>query len=65
MPLFKSFIALRTGAIRRAAVEKDMSPITYECFVNELDTGDSFTTTLVDILVKVSGIVLIQPHITC
>ncbi|KAF9057877.1 hypothetical protein BJ165DRAFT_86297 [Panaeolus papilionaceus] len=44
--------SLVTGAIRRAAVEKDMSPITYECFVNELDTGDSFTTTLVDILVK-------------
>ncbi|KAF8969342.1 hypothetical protein BDZ97DRAFT_1795167 [Flammula alnicola] len=42
---------LVSGSIRRAAVEKEPS-ITYEDFVNELDTGDSFTTSLVDILVK-------------
>jgi hypothetical protein len=34
------------------AVEKEPS-ITYESFVIELDTGDSFTLSLVDILVKV------------
>lgn len=28
--------------------------ISYENFVNELDLGDSFTTSLIDILVKVS-----------
>ncbi|PPR02649.1 hypothetical protein CVT24_002132 [Panaeolus cyanescens] len=44
--------SLVTGAIRRAAVEKDIQPMTYECFVKELDTGDSFTTTIIDILVK-------------
>ncbi|KAL9713103.1 hypothetical protein Ac2012v2_004344 [Leucoagaricus gongylophorus] len=43
--------ALITGAINRAAVEKETT-ITYDEFVNELDTGDSFTTSLVDILVK-------------
>ncbi|KAF9450663.1 hypothetical protein P691DRAFT_451507 [Macrolepiota fuliginosa MF-IS2] len=43
--------ALITGAINRAAVEKEPT-ITYEEFVNELDTGDAFTTSLVDILVK-------------
>lgn len=42
----------RTGAINRAAVEKEPT-ITYEDFVNELDTGDAFTTSLIDILVKV------------
>lgn len=42
-----------SGAIRRMAVEKEPS-ISYESFVNELDTGDSFTLSLVDILVKVS-----------
>jgi hypothetical protein len=41
-----------SGAIRRMAVEKEPS-ISYESFVNELDTGDSFTLSLVDILVKV------------
>lgn len=43
--------ALITGAINRAAVEKEPT-ITYDNFVHELDTGDSFTTSLVDILVK-------------
>lgn len=43
--------SLVTGAIRRAAVEKEPT-ISYENFVNELDLGDSFTTSLIDILVK-------------
>lgn len=43
----------RSGAIRRASVEKELY-ISYENFVNELDTGDSFTASLVDILVKVT-----------
>lgn len=43
------------GAISRASLEKDEAPtISYESFVQDLDHGDSFTTTLVDILVKVS-----------
>ena len=42
----------RSGAIRRASVEKELC-ISYENFVNELDTGDSFTASLIDILVKV------------
>ena len=41
-----------SGAIRRVAVEKEPS-ISYESFVDELDIGDSFTLSLVDILVKV------------
>ena len=41
-----------SGDIRLIAVKKGPS-ISYECFVNELDTGDFFTLSLVDILVKV------------
>lgn len=41
-----------SGSIRRASVEKEAS-ISYENFVHELDTGDSFTATIIDILVKV------------
>ena len=48
----KKNIFYSSGAIRRMAVEKEPS-ISYESFVNELDTGDSFTLSLVDILVKV------------
>ena len=43
----------RSGAIKRSALEKTEPTINYESFVNELDTGDSFTTSLIDILVKV------------
>jgi len=43
--------SLVSGAINRAAVEKEPT-ITYQNFVNELDTGDSFTTSLIDILVR-------------
>jgi len=48
---------VRTGAIERAKLEQDepdaTPAITYERFVQDLDHGDSFTTTLVEILVKV------------
>ncbi|KAF9534168.1 hypothetical protein CPB83DRAFT_320389 [Crepidotus variabilis] len=44
---------LVSGAIRRVAVEREAtSTITYENFVADLDTGDSFTASLIDILVK-------------
>ncbi|KAF8165636.1 hypothetical protein B0H34DRAFT_743346 [Crassisporium funariophilum] len=49
--LHSKISSLVTGAIRRAAVEKEPS-ISYEHFVNELDSGDSFTASLLDILVK-------------
>ena len=44
----------RSGSIRRSAVEKGLS-ISYENFVNDLETGDSFTASLIDILVKVGS----------
>lgn len=34
-------------------VENESPSITYESFVEELDEGDAFTTTLIDVLVKV------------
>ncbi|EJF62351.1 hypothetical protein DICSQDRAFT_39920, partial [Dichomitus squalens LYAD-421 SS1] len=40
------------GAIKRMKVEQDDPSITYEAFVEELDEGDAFTATLVDVLVK-------------
>ncbi|KAJ3547116.1 hypothetical protein NMY22_g1772 [Coprinellus aureogranulatus] len=45
---------LVTGALRRAAIDNDtkVANMTYENFVRELDTGDAFTATLVEILVK-------------
>ncbi|PPQ68270.1 hypothetical protein CVT26_006186 [Gymnopilus dilepis] len=42
----------RSGAIRRASIEKDSNLLTYENFVTELDSGDAFTTSIIDILVK-------------
>jgi len=46
----------RSGAIKRSALEKTEPTINYESFVNELDTGDSFTTSIIDILVKVCSL---------
>ena len=46
-------IVYRQGAIKRMKVEQDAHTITYEAFVAELDEGDSFTTSLIDVLVKV------------
>lgn len=56
--LIKSFecVPNRAGSIKRSKLEKTDPSIHYEAFVEELDTGDSFTTSLVDILVKVSDI---------
>ena len=33
--------------------EQETATISYETFVEELDEGDSFTTSLIDVLVKV------------
>ncbi|KAF9567379.1 hypothetical protein CPC08DRAFT_814249 [Agrocybe pediades] len=49
--LHSKISSLVTGAIRRASVDKEPS-ISYENFVNELDIGDSFTASVIDILVK-------------
>ncbi|KAI0375913.1 hypothetical protein BV20DRAFT_959967 [Pilatotrama ljubarskyi] len=40
------------GAVKRINVEKEGPSISYEAFVEELDEGDSFTTSLIDVLVK-------------
>ncbi|TFK63541.1 hypothetical protein BDN72DRAFT_310983 [Pluteus cervinus] len=45
----KSLVA---GSIKRALIEKSEPKISYEKFVEELDTGDSFTTSIIDLLVK-------------
>ncbi|OBZ70252.1 hypothetical protein A0H81_09631 [Grifola frondosa] len=45
--------SLVTGAVKRAKLEKGEPSITYEAFVEELDEGDSFTASLIDVLVKV------------
>ncbi|KAK0243103.1 hypothetical protein EDD85DRAFT_813920 [Armillaria nabsnona] len=46
--------SLVSGAIKRAMLEKDkMEPtISYRDFVEGLDPGDSFTTSIIDIMVK-------------
>ncbi|KAK7470325.1 hypothetical protein VKT23_001756 [Stygiomarasmius scandens] len=45
--------SLVSGAIKRARLEKTGEPtISYENFVEELDVGDSFTSTIIDCLVK-------------
>jgi len=43
---------LVAGALKRSKIEKIEPTITYEDFVKELDSGDSFTTSLIDVLVK-------------
>ncbi|KAJ3003234.1 hypothetical protein NUW54_g5409 [Trametes sanguinea] len=40
------------GAVKRMNTEKESPSISYEAFVEELDEGDSFTTGLIDVLVK-------------
>lgn len=53
-PVSYQFCIYSSGAIRRLAVERGTtSSITYENFVTDLDTGDAFTATLMDTLVKV------------
>ncbi|KAJ7591536.1 hypothetical protein C8J56DRAFT_935798 [Mycena floridula] len=44
--------SLVSGAITRSRLEKTDPLVTYESFVEQLDAGDSFTTSLVEILVK-------------
>ncbi|KAJ3979319.1 hypothetical protein F5890DRAFT_1546954 [Lentinula detonsa] len=44
--------SLVSGAIIRSKLEKTEPEINFERFVEELDAGDSFTTSLFDILVK-------------
>ncbi|KAF9021532.1 hypothetical protein BDZ89DRAFT_1071379 [Hymenopellis radicata] len=43
-----------SASIRRTALEKSESEptISYETFIEDLDAGDSFTTTVIDVLVK-------------
>ncbi|EMD40434.1 hypothetical protein CERSUDRAFT_111032 [Gelatoporia subvermispora B] len=40
------------GAVKRSKLEKAEPSISYEAFVQDLDEGDSFTTSLVEALVK-------------
>lgn len=47
----------RSGAITRSSLEKAEPRISYDTFVKELDAGDSFTTSLIDILVQVRSFV--------
>ncbi|KAF9266329.1 hypothetical protein L218DRAFT_107140 [Marasmius fiardii PR-910] len=47
-----SYVYHRSGAITRSGLEQDEPKISYERFVEELDTGDSFTTSVIDCLVK-------------
>ncbi|KZT71504.1 hypothetical protein DAEQUDRAFT_724022 [Daedalea quercina L-15889] len=44
--------SLVTGAVKRIKLEDDEPSITYETFVEELNEGDSFTATMIEILVK-------------
>nr|GAT54750.1 predicted protein [Mycena chlorophos] len=50
--LSAKFKGLVTGAIKRAKLEEKSELISYKHFVEDLDLGDSFTTTLIDILVQ-------------
>jgi hypothetical protein len=42
-----------SGAVKRSRLEKLEPSISYETFVEDLDPGDSFTTTLTELLVRV------------
>ncbi|KAJ6515453.1 hypothetical protein C8R45DRAFT_956580 [Mycena sanguinolenta] len=43
---------LVSGAIKRSKLEKGEPSISYKHFVEDLDAGDSFTTTVIEILVQ-------------
>jgi hypothetical protein len=43
---------LVAGALKRSRIEKIEPTISYEAFVEDLDSGDSFTTYLIEVLVK-------------
>ncbi|KAI0294586.1 hypothetical protein BC826DRAFT_1185707 [Russula brevipes] len=50
---FCSFpLRLSTGAVKRSKLERLEPAISYEKFVEDLDPGDSFTTTLTELLVR-------------
>ena len=42
-----------SGAVKRSKLEKSEPSISYEAFVEDLDPGDSFTTMLTELLVRV------------
>ncbi|GBE79869.1 hypothetical protein SCP_0210710 [Sparassis crispa] len=44
--------SLVTGAVKRIRLEHGEPLISYEAFVEELDEGDSFTASIIDVLVK-------------
>lgn len=45
-----------SGAIKRSKLDKTEPEINFERFVEELDAGDSFTTSIFDILVNVRAL---------
>jgi len=48
-----TFSQSSSGAVKRSKLEKLEPAISYETFVEDLDPGDSFTTTLTELLVRV------------
>ncbi|KAG2138058.1 uncharacterized protein EDB93DRAFT_726306 [Suillus bovinus] len=50
--LRRPLLCCSSGAIKRHRLEKTEPTISYEHFVEDLDGGDSFTTSLIEILVK-------------
>jgi len=54
------FIQSSSGALKRSKLEKLEPSISYEAFVEELDTGDWFTTTLTELLVRVRQLSLLS-----
>lgn len=46
-----------SGALKRSKIDKVEPSITYEAFVEDLDGGDSFTASLIDVLVKVRSFI--------
>jgi hypothetical protein len=51
-----------SGAVKRSKLEKLEPSISYESFVEDLDPGDSFTTTLTELLVRVRQALCICLH---
>lgn len=51
--LRRPLLCCSSGTIKRHRLEKIEPTISYEHFVEDLDGGDSFTTSLIEILVKV------------
>ncbi|KAG6845426.1 hypothetical protein H0H87_009333 [Tephrocybe sp. NHM501043] len=53
---------LVSGAITRSTLEETEPTIGYEEFVHDLETGDSFTTSLIEVLVKELAERRTRPH---